>query len=388
MMSIALFPYVVVACVAGALLAIAAGTFACTRAHAKVRRMTDALDHMSQGLCMFDAAGRIVICNRPYLRMYKLSPDVVKPGCTLRELIEHRRQTGLFTGDPEQYCKEIMDGVAAGNISKWIVSASDGRTVHAINAPMPDGGWVSKKLQQQRDDMAKQQKRRGAIDAAIATFRTGMEALLKAFGDSAAAMKSTATTLSTAANHSAQSASSAVAASNDASSGVKVAADATDELASSIAEIARQITQTNNVVRLAVEEAHSTDGEMTTLAESAQKIGDIVKLIQTIAEQTNLLALNATIEAARAGDAGRGFAVVASEVKSLAVQTAQSHGSDRRANPRRAGLDHERRRFDPAHHPAHARNSALHVGRRRLDRAAERRHLEHLLERGKRRARG
>jgi PAS domain-containing protein len=76
-MSIALFPSVVVACVAGVLLAIAAGAFACARAQAKVRRMTDALDHMSQGLCMFDAAGRIVICNRPYLRMYKLSPDVV-----------------------------------------------------------------------------------------------------------------------------------------------------------------------------------------------------------------------------------------------------------------------------------------------------------------------
>jgi methyl-accepting chemotaxis protein len=75
---------------------------------------------------------------------------------------------------------------------------------------------------------------------------------------------------------------------------------------------------------MAVEEAQSTDGEMTTLADSAQKIGDIVKLIQTIAGQTNLLALNATIEAARAGEAGRGFAVVASEVKSLAVQTAKA----------------------------------------------------------------
>jgi methyl-accepting chemotaxis protein len=281
---------------------------------------------------MFDAAGRIVVCNRPYLRMYNLSPEVVKPGCTLRELIEHRRQTGLFTGDPEQYCKEIMDGIAAGNISKWTVSASDGRVVHAINAPMPDGGWVSthediteqQHLQRQRDDMVQQQKRRGAVDAAIATFRAGMETLLRTFGDNAIAMKSTATTLSAAANQNAQSATSAAAASNVASSGVKVAADATDELASSIAEIARQIIQTNGVVRLAVDEAHSTGGEMTRLAESAQRIGDIVKLIQTIAEQRNLLALNATIEAARAGDAGRGFAVVASEVKSLAVQTAKA----------------------------------------------------------------
>jgi methyl-accepting chemotaxis protein len=105
---------------------------------------------------------------------------------------------------------------------------------------------------------------------------------------------------------------------------LRTAASATDELSNSIVEIARQIAKTNGVVHIAVGEAQSTDGEMSALADSAQKIGDIVKLIQTIAEQTNLLALNATIEAARAGDAGRGFAVVASEVKSLAVQTAKA----------------------------------------------------------------
>ena len=63
---------------------------------------------------------------------------------------------------------------------------------------------------------------------------------------------------------------------------------------------------------------------MTALADTAQRVGDVVTLIQDIAAQTNLLALNATIEAARAGEAGKGFAVVASEVKTLAEQTAKA----------------------------------------------------------------
>ena len=315
-----------------AVLLLASGAYWARRMRTTMRRTTDALNHMSQGLCMFDAAGRIVVCNQQYLRMYNLSPEVVKPGCTLRALLEHRKQTGLLTLDPEKYCKEIMDSIAAGTTSKWIIEASDGRKVKAINEPMPDGGWVSThediteqhKLLQQRDHMAEQQKRRRAADLVVASFRGEIETLLKTFSDSAAAMKTTAVTLSTASNHSSQCAASAVEASNEASVGVRTAASAADELSGSIAEIARQITQTNNVVTMAVDEAQSTNTEMATLAEAAQKIGDIVKLIQTIAGQTNLLALNATIEAARAGESGRGFAVVASEVKSLAVQTGKA----------------------------------------------------------------
>jgi methyl-accepting chemotaxis protein len=329
-MSITPFPYLTVFLAAACLLLAAGGGAAFARSRRKIRQLIDALDNMSQGLCMFDAAERIVVCNRQYLLMYQLPPEAVKPGCTLRELIELRKKTGLFTGDPEQYCREIAESVANGKRSEWVVAASDGRTVHAINVPMPHGGWVSthedvteqRILQQQREDMAEQQKRRAVVDAAIASFRSGMEALLGTFGDSAAAMRATAVTLSAAANHGSLCATSAVEASNNASTGVRTAAGATDELSNSIVEIARQIAQTNGVVHIAVGEAQSTDGEMSSLADSAQKIGDIVKLIQTIAEQTNLLALNATIEAARAGDAGRGFAVVASEVKSLAVQTA------------------------------------------------------------------
>ena len=63
---------------------------------------------------------------------------------------------------------------------------------------------------------------------------------------------------------------------------------------------------------------------MSELGSAANRIGEVISLIQAIAGQTNLLALNATIEAARAGEAGRGFAVVATEVKSLASQTARA----------------------------------------------------------------
>jgi methyl-accepting chemotaxis protein len=84
------------------------------------------------------------------------------------------------------------------------------------------------------------------------------------------------------------------------------------------------LARASDVVRGVATEAQSTNEEIAALARAAQKIDDVVKLIQSVAGQTNLLALNATIEAARAGAAGRGFAVVASEVKALAVQTAKA----------------------------------------------------------------
>jgi methyl-accepting chemotaxis protein len=92
-------------------------------------------------------------------------------------------------------------------------------------------------------------------------------------------------------------------------------------MSKSVAEISRRLVGTTDIVRHAVGEARGADEKIAGLAQTAQQIGDVVKLIRAIAGQTNLLALNATIEAARAGDAGRGFAIVASEVKSLAVQT-------------------------------------------------------------------
>ncbi|WP_029010948.1 methyl-accepting chemotaxis protein, partial [Azospirillum halopraeferens] len=105
---------------------------------------------------------------------------------------------------------------------------------------------------------------------------------------------------------------------------VQTVAAASEELGSSITEISRRVSESARISRDAQGAAERTNTTVEGLATAAQRIGDVVSLIQNIAGQTNLLALNATIEAARAGEAGKGFAVVASEVKALANQTARA----------------------------------------------------------------
>lgn len=298
----------------------------------KNRRLLSAIDNMSQGLCMFDSQTRITLYNSRYIKMYNLSPEIVKPGCTLRRLIEHRKETGLFTGDVDSYCEFILDGIRKGISQPTYVQASDGRIVLAKSEPLPGGGWVSthedfteqRRAEEERAAIRDQEQRRALIDAAIASFRPAVERLLSSVSNSATAMRSTAGNLLGFSGQTTQRAESAVHAFHEASTNVATAAVAADQLALSIAEINRQLTHTSNIVGKATEEAHATDSEIAGLADGAQKIGDVIKLIRAIAAQTNLLALNATIEAARAGEAGKGFAVVASEVKSLAVQTAMA----------------------------------------------------------------
>ena len=156
----------------------------------------------------------------------------------------------------------------------------------------------------------------------------GCEANVKSIVEqvSAAAVETQATAKAMAATaEKTQRQSTAVAAaSEEASTNVQTVASAAEELSSSVAEISRQVAQSTKITGQAVEEVNRTNASVQGLAEAAQKIGDVVKLINDIAGQTNLLALNATIEAARAGEAGKGFAVVASEVKSLANQTAKA----------------------------------------------------------------
>ena len=96
---------------------------------------------MTQGLLLFDATQHLVICNQRYLEMYGLSAEIVKPGCSFREVIAHRKETGSFVGDVDQYVDVVLRDIAHRNA--MVISTPDGRSIQVVNEPLPDGGWVA-----------------------------------------------------------------------------------------------------------------------------------------------------------------------------------------------------------------------------------------------------
>jgi len=177
---------------------------------------------------------------------------------------------------------------------------------------------------EQRAEQAAREERANNIESLISDFDTSVNEVLGTVSTSSSDMEQTARSMSSTAVETSELATSVAAASEEASANVQTVASAAEELSSSIAEISQQVARSSTMADEASKKASDTDARVRSLAEAAQKIGDVVNLIQDIAEQTNLLALNATIEAARAGEMGKGFAVVAGEVKSLASQTAKA----------------------------------------------------------------
>ena len=176
----------------------------------------------------------------------------------------------------------------------------------------------------QQSEQTRKEKRQQAIERSIATFEETINGALGALATASNELSTTAQSMTGTATATSRQAQAVSTASERASSNVQMVAQAAEQLSGSTAEIGQQVSRSTQITDKAVDEAGRTDAQMQSLAETAQKIGDVVKLISDIAGQTNLLALNATIEAARAGESGKGFAVVASEVKSLASQTAKA----------------------------------------------------------------
>jgi methyl-accepting chemotaxis protein len=295
----------------------------------EIAQLRTAIDSMAQGLCMFDASERLVVCNTQYYDMYELTSADVKPGATLSEVLAKRVAKGTFSRDPHKYREEFVTAVRQGRTMIHEVKSKGGRLLLVTNHPMPGGGWIGthediterRQAEQKHTAMQLQEERRALVEDAISAFRQRAENLLRTVTERSGEMYATATRLFDASGETSQNAENAVQTSKEASTNVDYAAAAAGELSHSINEIARRLGESADVVRDAVNEAQLTNQDIHVLAQAAQKIGDVIKLIRDVAGQTNLLALNATIEAARAGEAGRGFAVVASEVKSLAAQT-------------------------------------------------------------------
>jgi methyl-accepting chemotaxis protein len=177
---------------------------------------------------------------------------------------------------------------------------------------------------EQDTEHAAKEQRMARRETLVTDFQAEVGRLVSGLTSASGQMETTAKSMAQTASQTDQQAAAVAAAAGQASAGLQTVASAADQLTSSIEEISRQVQQSSRITGKAATDARHTESIVKTLAEGAQKIGDVVGLITNIANQTNLLALNATIEAARAGDAGKGFAVVASEVKSLAQQTGKA----------------------------------------------------------------
>ncbi len=221
-----------------------------------------------------------------------------------------------------------MSRLAAGEVAEAIPGAARNDEIGAMAAAVQvfkDNKIDADRLTTEKEAENDVKMRRArALDDLTRAFEAKVTELVGGLSAASSVMEDTAQSMSATASATNRQAAVVAAASDQTSTNVQTVASATEELTSSISEIARQVATSTEIAARAVDHARRTGDTARSLAEGAQKIGDVVTLIQSIAAQTNLLALNATIEAARAGEAGRGFAVVASEVKSLAGQTAKA----------------------------------------------------------------
>jgi diguanylate cyclase (GGDEF)-like protein/PAS domain S-box-containing protein len=103
-----------------------------------------ALNNMLQGLAMYDGQQRLVMCNKRYAEMYGLSVEQVKPGTTLREIIEHRIARGEFRGKTaDELVRQRIERVAGQRAAQYVNELSDGRHIAVSTQPMPNGGTVT-----------------------------------------------------------------------------------------------------------------------------------------------------------------------------------------------------------------------------------------------------
>jgi diguanylate cyclase (GGDEF)-like protein len=116
------------------------------------------LDNMSQGVLMFDSETRLIFCNRRYLEMYGLIPEVARPGRYLRDLLIQRIQNGTFADDPDEYIVRLREGIAAQGSFYHTTHLPDSRAFSVVSKPIAGGGWLAT-----HEDITERQRSEGRI---------------------------------------------------------------------------------------------------------------------------------------------------------------------------------------------------------------------------------
>ena len=223
----------------------------------------------------------------------------------------------------------VMKRLAEGQLNVDVPALSNrdeiGQMAQAVQVFKDNAIEVDRLHVEQEHQKEEADARQKQVMAALAdSFESSVSGIIQIVSERSSHLEEAAQTLSHVAARTETQSAAVAGAASEAADSMQSVASATTELTNSIQEISQRVSQSAAVSHSAVSEAENVRTKVNSLAQAAQRIGDVINLINDVASQTNLLALNATIEAARAGEAGKGFAVVAGEVKNLANQTARA----------------------------------------------------------------
>lgn len=143
---------------------LAANSLSQSQLSSEKHRLSAAINNMSQGLIVFDASEQMTVCNSRFLEMYDLSAEVVKPGCTFREMVVHRRATGSFVGDVDEYCSARLTNQTQQGAYEFRFTSEQRRTIRIVSRPVSTGGWLTT-----HDDITDQIERELELEREIAS---------------------------------------------------------------------------------------------------------------------------------------------------------------------------------------------------------------------------
>jgi len=254
-----------------------------------------------------DLAIALVVLLGSFLFSWRLGRSIGNPIQDIADALKHLAQADYDVTVPHTARHDEI-GVIATAVDTWRQNAIVRRTA----------------AQEAERDRKAREERALRVEALTLEFNDRMRAAIADLLQAAQGLESTSTSMSAVAEQTSMQTNAVASAAQESSQSVDSVAAATEQMNMSISEIARRIDEADGIVKRAADQTAHAEALVGSLEATAQKIGEVVQMINDVASQTNLLALNATIEAARAGEMGKGFAVVAGEVKNLANQTARA----------------------------------------------------------------